>query len=182
MFDFIVIHLFDLSLSLILLYPFFNQFMQPVEVFSGWEDDICQVLSNVRKTGQRFNIVFLAEGALDEHNDPLESIRIKKAIVDRLDYDTRITVLGHVQRGGKPSAYDRIIGSRLGAEAANFVAHNDFKVSPIILAVRGNRILYLPLVETVNKTIAVSEAIEKRVYKQQFILHSAVTQWVTGFQ
>ena len=121
---------------------------------------------NVRKTGQRFNIIYLAEGTMDENNVPLDASRVKRAIVDRLDYDTRITVLGHVQRGGKPSAYDRVNSTRLGAEAANFVARNDTKMPPIILAFRGNKIVSLPLLENIRKTVAASKFILERNYSQ----------------
>lgn len=43
--------------------------------------------------------------------------QIRKVVTERLNQDTRVTVLGHVQRGGAPSAFDRVLGSRMGAEA-----------------------------------------------------------------
>lgn len=53
----------------------------------------------------------MAEGAIDRNGHPITAEQIKKVVVDNLQQDTRITVLGHVQRGGSPSAFDRILVS-----------------------------------------------------------------------
>lgn len=55
------------------------------------------------------NIIIVAEGAIDRDGQPITAEQVKKVIVDNLQQDTRITVLGHVQRGGSPSAFDRIL-------------------------------------------------------------------------
>jgi 6-phosphofructokinase 1 len=47
---------------------------------------------------------------------------------DRLGFELRVSILGHVQRGGNPSAFDRILASRLGAAATDFMAHGEFGV------------------------------------------------------
>lgn len=62
-----------------------------------------------RKSGQRLNIIIVAEGAIDREGKPITAELVKKVVVDNLQQDTRITVLGHVQRGGSPSAFDRIL-------------------------------------------------------------------------
>ena len=59
--------------------------------------------------GQRLNIIVVAEGAIDRQGEPITAELVKKVIVDNLGFDTRITVLGHVQRGGSPSAFDRLL-------------------------------------------------------------------------
>lgn len=51
----------------------------------------------------------MAEGATDREGNPITAEMIKKVVVDELAQDTRITVLGHVQRGGNPSAFDRVL-------------------------------------------------------------------------
>lgn len=61
--------------------------------------------------GQRLNIIIVAEGAIDRNGKPITAEIIKKVVVDNLQQDTRVTVLGHVQRGGSPSAFDRILVS-----------------------------------------------------------------------
>ena len=132
------------------------------------------MLVQSRKNGLRFNIIILAEGAKDENNNILTASTIKQVIVDRLDYDTRITVLGHIQRGGKPSAHDRILSSRLGAEAANFVYRNDGPAKPIIVAVRGNGITYLPLSDIVMRTFSITEAIKNSEYTKVRIIFNLI--------
>lgn len=51
----------------------------------------------------------MAEGAIDREGQPITSEKVKQVVVDKLNQDTRITVLGHVQRGGNPSAFDRVL-------------------------------------------------------------------------
>lgn len=80
--------------------------------------------------GQRLNIIVLAEGAIDTEGKPITSDGVREVsviplvllfetmstsvlqlITARLKYDTRVTILGHVQRGGCPSAFDRVLVS-----------------------------------------------------------------------
>ena len=63
--------------------------------------------------GQRLNIILVSEGAIDRDGNPITPEQVKKVIVDGLQQDTRITILGHVQRGGNPSAFDRVLVSSL---------------------------------------------------------------------
>lgn len=64
-----------------------------------------------RSAGQRLNIIIVAEGAIDRDGHPISAEKVKQVVVDNLKQDTRITVLGHVQRGGSPSAFDRVLVS-----------------------------------------------------------------------
>uniref|UniRef100_UPI003AADD77B ATP-dependent 6-phosphofructokinase, platelet type-like isoform X6 n=1 Tax=Centroberyx gerrardi TaxID=166262 RepID=UPI003AADD77B len=75
----------------------------------GWEDNMCQKLSESRSRGSRLNIIIVAEGAMDRHGKPITSDSVKDLVVRCLGFDTRVTILGHVQRGGTPSAFDRIL-------------------------------------------------------------------------
>uniref|UniRef100_A0A4X1T2G0 ATP-dependent 6-phosphofructokinase n=1 Tax=Sus scrofa TaxID=9823 RepID=A0A4X1T2G0_PIG len=83
----------------------------------GWQEDMCIKLSENRARKKRLNIIIVAEGAIDTQNKPITSEQIKELVVTQLGYDTRVTILGHVQRGGTPSAFDRILASRMGVEA-----------------------------------------------------------------
>lgn len=58
------------------------------------------------------NIIIVAEGAIDRDGRPITAEDVKKVVVEKLQQDTRITVLGHVQRGGNPSAFDRVLVRR----------------------------------------------------------------------
>lgn len=53
----------------------------------------------------------MAEGAVDRNAEPITAEKVHKVVVEKLQQDTRITVLGHVQRGGNPSAFDRVLVS-----------------------------------------------------------------------
>ncbi|KAM4643936.1 ATP-dependent 6-phosphofructokinase, muscle type isoform 3-T3 [Amazona ochrocephala] len=74
-----------------------------------WEDHLCRRLTETRLGGSRLNIIIVAEGAIDKHGKAITADDIKTLVVKRLEYDTRVTILGHVQRGGTPSAFDRIL-------------------------------------------------------------------------
>ncbi|KAF4023330.1 hypothetical protein G4228_015100 [Cervus hanglu yarkandensis] len=75
----------------------------------GWQENMCVKLSENRARKKRLNIIIVAEGAIDTQNKPITSEQIKELVVTQLGYDTRVTILGHVQRGGTPSAFDRIL-------------------------------------------------------------------------
>lgn len=96
----------------------------------NWPEILCKKLQEVclppfviyfflqmRSEGQRLNIIIVAEGAIDHEGNPITADMVKDTIKNTLNYDTRVTVLGHVQRGGAPSAFDRLLGCRMGAEA-----------------------------------------------------------------
>lgn len=107
--------------------------------------------------GQRLNIIIVAEGATDRHGQPITAEMIKKVVVDNLQQDTRITVLGHVQRGGNPSAFDRILGCRMGAEAVMALMESDVNSEPCVISLDGNQAVRLPLMECVKRTKAVAK-------------------------
>jgi len=62
-----------------------------------------------RKVGKRKTIVIVAEGAHDKKLLPIKAEQIKNVLSERLGLDTRVTTLGHTQRGGRPCAVDRIM-------------------------------------------------------------------------
>ena len=86
-----------------------------------WESKMVQVLRDGLAMGRRDNIVIVAEGAQDRYGKPIEPTYVRQVLEERLGEDVRITVLGHVQRGGSPSAYDRILSTVMGVEAINVV-------------------------------------------------------------
>jgi 6-phosphofructokinase 1 len=78
----------------------------------NWPEKLCRKLIESRDNGQRLNIIIVSEGAIDREGNAITCEQIKKVVVDNLRQDTRITVLGHVQRGGAPSAFDRVLACR----------------------------------------------------------------------
>lgn len=63
--------------------------------------------------GKRKTLVIVAEGAHDSNLKPIRAEYVKEVLTDRLGLDTRVTTLGHTQRGGRPCAFDRILVSVL---------------------------------------------------------------------
>lgn len=67
------------------------------------------LLSQHRQIGKRKTIVIVAEGAHDANLQPIRADYVKDVLTERLQLDTRVTTLGHTQRGGKPCALDRTL-------------------------------------------------------------------------
>ena len=65
----------------------------------SWHDDICKAVQRSRSCGRITTIVIVAEGAQDKHGNAINSNDIKDLLSTKLHLDTRVTVLGHVQRG-----------------------------------------------------------------------------------
>ncbi|MCZ7536452.1 MAG: 6-phosphofructokinase [Acidimicrobiia bacterium] len=131
-------------------------------------EEVCRRIVHRHRRGARFSIVVVAEGAV-----PVEgsmsvtsgdvdefghvrlggiSNRIMEEIAQRTGYDTRVTILGHVLRGGTPTAYDRVIATRCGLEAIDAVHERDFGK---MVALHGLKIVRVPLSDAVGtlKTI-----------------------------
>ncbi|XP_034836312.1 ATP-dependent 6-phosphofructokinase isoform X3 [Maniola hyperantus] len=124
----------------------------------NWDKKLCDKIKEERKSGQRLNIIIVAEGAIDREGKPITAELVKKVVVDNLKQDTRITVLGHVQRGGSPSAFDRILGCRMGAEAVMALMEATPETEACVVTLDGNQAVRLPLMECVRRTKAVAQA------------------------
>jgi 6-phosphofructokinase 1 len=121
---------------------------------------VCETLKKRHARGKSFSIVVVAEGAtpkegqqitLDTSKDEFGHARlggigntIAKQIEEILKIETRVTILGHIQRGGTPSAYDRYVATRLGLKAVDLVHENKFGR---MVAVQGGKIVDFPLSE-----------------------------------
>ncbi|XP_077159992.1 ATP-dependent 6-phosphofructokinase, platelet type isoform X3 [Paroedura picta] len=130
----------------------------------GWEDQMCTRLSENRARKKRLNIIIVAEGAIDCHNKSITSEQIKDLVVQRLGFDTRVTILGHVQRGGTPSAFDRILASRMGVEAVLALLEATPKTPACVVSLSGNQAVRLPLMECVQMTQEVQKAMDGRKF------------------
>lgn len=131
-----------------------------------WDEKMCQVLRRGREVGRRDSIVVVAEGARDRLGNPITSQHVKDVLESRLGEDTRVTVLGHVQRGGSPSAFDRTLSTRCGADAVDAILDGDGREEPIVIGLSGNRVVRTPLSECLEKTWAVAEAIKMNDYER----------------
>lgn len=125
----------------------------------GWEDDLAEHLRLGREAGRRESIVLVAEGATDREGNLLTTQHIADTITEKTGEDARVTILGHVQRGGSPSAYDRWMSSLLGYAAVQEILTRTADDVPCILGVRHNRVTRIPLMKAVADTRAVKDFI-----------------------
>ncbi|MGV1004374.1 MAG: 6-phosphofructokinase [Candidatus Nanopelagicales bacterium] len=130
----------------------------------GWQDEICERLRQGRAAGRRDNLVIVAEGVTDQAGNPITSQQVANVITERLGEDTRLTILGHVQRGGTPSAYDRWMPTLLGHAAALEVLNADENHIPQLMGVHANRVVRTPLMEAVASTRKIPEIIASGDY------------------
>ncbi|MFP4612111.1 MAG: 6-phosphofructokinase [Spirochaetaceae bacterium] len=130
----------------------------------NWEDRMCEVLRTGREIGRRHSIVVVAEGARDRNGNPIETNYVRDVLKERLGEDTRVTILGHVQRGGPPSAYDRFLGSILGHAAVQAIVKGEADQEPQLLGIRQNRVHRSSLVENVETTHSIADVIASREY------------------
>ncbi|CAM4597031.1 ATP-dependent 6-phosphofructokinase, platelet type isoform X3 [Lepidochelys kempii] len=130
----------------------------------GWEEQMCVKLSENRARKKRLNIIIVAEGAIDSHNKPITSEKVKDLVVQQLGFDTRVTILGHVQRGGTPSAFDRILASRMGVEAVLALLEATPDTPACVVSLSGNQAVRLPLMECVQMTQEVQKAMDERKF------------------
>jgi len=135
--------------------------------------EICDLLIKRKEMGRSFSIVVVAEDARpnpdedflteeqrkriyrEEHLGGIGEI-VASQIEERTGLSTRVTVLGYIQRGGSPSAYDRILATRLGVYAVEMVLRGEFGY---MAALRGTRIESVPLEEIADRLKPVDEEI-----------------------
>jgi len=122
-------------------------------------ENIVKMVQGREREGANFDIIVVAEGAhrvggqeayLDKATRRLGGIAYQVAadIAEHIDLEIRVTVLGHIQRGGSPIAFDRILASRFGKAAADLVAQKKFGE---MVAVRGDDIVSVPIRDAVSR-------------------------------
>ncbi|RWS11027.1 ATP-dependent 6-phosphofructokinase-like protein [Dinothrombium tinctorium] len=131
-----------------------------------WPERLCKKLKQERELGQRLNIIIVAEGAQDRSGHPITADMVKDVIVKNLKQDTRITCLGHVQRGGNPSAFDRVLGCRMGAEAIVTLLESTPQTEAFVISLDGNQAVRVPLMQCVEKTQSVAKAMANKNWEE----------------
>lgn len=139
----------------------------------NWEEVMCQRLKAGRKAGRRDTIVIMAEGARDRHGNYIGSSYVAKVLEEEMGEEVRVTVLGHVQRGGAPSAFDRNLGTMLGHAAVETILKSTPEMEPQLIGLRGNRITTTPLMECVRLTHEVADAIAAHDYERAMALRGS---------
>jgi 6-phosphofructokinase 1 len=127
-------------------------------------DEICEYIKRRQERGRNFSLIVVAEGAkpkggveivYSESLDEFGHIRLGgigyylgKEIEKILNIETRVVVLGHLQRGGSPTAFDRILATRFGIAAIDLVHEGKFGCMP---GLKGNRIVPVSLKNVIGK-------------------------------
>jgi 6-phosphofructokinase 1 len=130
---------------------------------------VCDIIVGRHDKGKDFSIVVVAEGTrIAERPGEEGTCVVRNGTADEFGqarlggvgsvlgkdierltgYETRVTVLGHIQRGGSPTAFDRALGARFGVAAADLVLNGDFGR---MVALQGDKVLSIPLTETSGK-------------------------------
>ncbi|KAI0661758.1 6-phosphofructokinase [Cubamyces menziesii] len=135
-----------------------------------WEDEMCQMIQKHRDVGKRKTIVIVAEGAIDSKLQPIHAEFVKNVLSERLGLDTRVTTLGHTQRGGKPCAMDRILPTLQGVEAVEALLESTPDTPSYMIGVRENKITRVPLMEAVKMTREVAQAIAEKDFPKAMSL------------
>lgn len=126
-------------------------------------EEICRVIKSRHERGKTFSIIVVAEGAqfkdgtMVTQEQKLDSFghvrlggigeRLAEEIEKKTGFETRVSVLGHIQRGGSPTAFDRVLGTRLGVKAVELVKNKRFGR---MVALQGIKIVDVPLEEAVK--------------------------------
>ena len=127
-------------------------------------EEVCDLVRRRQSRGRYFSIVVVAEGAVpaegtmeiqEAENDEFGHVRLGgigqrlgPEIEERTGFETRVTVLGHVQRGGTPTAYDRVLATRLGVAASDAAQEGEWGMMP---ALHGSRIELVALRDAVSE-------------------------------
>ncbi|HNP87630.1 MAG TPA: 6-phosphofructokinase [Kouleothrix sp.] len=135
-----------------------------------WQDEMCESMRSGRELGRRDSIVIVAEGARDSEGNPITGEYVRTLLEERLGEDARVTILGHVQRGGHPSAFDRYMSTLLGHAAVLELLSAKPEDEPQVMGMRNNRIIRIPLMRAVEETRAVSAAIANHDYERAMAL------------
>jgi 6-phosphofructokinase 1 len=139
----------------------------------NWQEVMVERLKAGTKAGRRDHIIIIAEGARDREGNYIGSSDVQKVLEEHLGEEVRVTVLGHVQRGGRPSSYDRTLATLLGYEAVKVLLNANPGDEPVVVGTKANRITTFPLMEGVAKTRAVTEAIAAKDYEKAMSLRSS---------
>ena len=121
-------------------------------------DEVCRLIKQRHDRGKEFSIIVVAEGATfkdkkyakaDEKLDAFGHVRLGgigqtlcDLIEERTGFESRVTVLGHIQRGGSPTAFDRVLGTRFGVKAVELALAGQFGM---MVSLKGNQIVPAPL-------------------------------------
>lgn len=144
-----------------------------------WKQEMVEQLKK-GIVSKRATIVIMAEGASDADGNPIGSNEVKEALEQGLKKegeekaDVRVTILGHVQRGGAPGAFDRILSARQGHRAVQEVLSDHAFEKPLLIVARGNRLQTVPMIENISQNRSITDAIDRRQFNRAMELRGNI--------
>ncbi len=144
-------------------------------------DEIIQVIEERKQRGRDFSIIIVAEGAkpkgvgqqvtASERVDSFGHVQlggigdfISREIEKRTGYESRVTVLGHIQRGGRPTAFDRILATRMGSKAVDLVHEGVFGK---MVCFKDNKMVAVPIEEALKQ----QKPVDMELYELSKLFH-----------
>jgi 6-phosphofructokinase 1 len=116
-------------------------------------DDIINRIKQGYQRGKTHSIIVVAEGAF---NGVGKGIEIGRVIRERTGFDTKVTILGHLQRGGSPSAYDRMMSSQMGAKAVDLLVEYE---KGVMVGLKNGKLIHSPFEEAAKEKHSVDLSI-----------------------
>lgn len=115
-------------------------------------DNLCAKLDQVHNAGKAHSIVIVAEGvgglpSSTRRHDESAGFRVAQYITENSHHETRVTILGHLQRGGSPTASDRLLASRLGEAAVRLISRG---ITGRMVGIQENRVVDVPLEDAIG--------------------------------
>ncbi|AOT71784.1 6-phosphofructokinase [Geosporobacter ferrireducens] len=127
----------------------------PEEEFSI--DEICKRLIQGRNRGKLHSIILLAEGVVKN------SYEVASEIEEKTGIETKLTILGHIQRGGSPTAFDRILASRMAGKAVELILDNK---SSRVIGIKGNEIIDMDI----SEALTIEKKLNQDIYRLAKVL------------
>jgi 6-phosphofructokinase 1 len=133
-------------------------------------DEVARIVRARHRRGKSYSIIVVAEGVTPPEGTRVEQKKdvfgfarlggvgyaVAAELEERTGFETRVSVLGHIQRGGTPTAFDRVLATRLGVAAADLAIAGE---TGVMAAVRGSRIVPVPMEEACAEVRGVDEAL-----------------------
>ena len=129
-----------------------------------WAEELCEKIIANKKAGKKNSLVIIAEGAKDKNGDPIKSYQVVEELKKRINEEARLTILGHVQRGGAPTAFDRYASTVLGYAAVRYLLEKSADDESKIIALQKNRVRAIPLMESIKKTQSIADLIKEKAF------------------
>eukprot|EP01102_Stenamoeba_stenopodia_P019708 TRINITY_DN7502_c0_g1_i1.p1 TRINITY_DN7502_c0_g1~~TRINITY_DN7502_c0_g1_i1.p1 ORF type:complete len:843 (+),score=183.65 TRINITY_DN7502_c0_g1_i1:179-2530(+) len=131
----------------------------------GWEEKMVNELDKGREMGRRCSLVIISEGSRQEDGTPITAAQVC-AMLSAAGHDARVTILGHVQRGGTPSVYDRNMSTFVGAAAIEAAFNEELRGGSWLIGMQGHKVIRSPLMMCVERTREVPKVIAAKNFEE----------------